>query len=177
MGGWLLGLLLLLLSGSSKPDFNITSLEQRIFERVNQERQKAKLKPLIPAPKLSEIARTHSTDMAKRHYIAHVNPEGLTPSDRARSAGFECHEMAGKYIYSGIAENIYQNNLYRRAVTTGAQIVYEWNTEDAIAASSVSGWMKSPGHRANILGTHYTRAGIGVAISSDQKVLITQDFC
>ena len=161
----------------NKPGVHIATLETRVFERVNAERVKRKLNPLKLDPKLSDIARAHSEDMAKRNYIAHVNPEGLTPSDRAHAAGYECHEVIGRYIYSGIAENIFQSNLYHRVVMTGAQIVYEWNTEDKIAMTSVNGWIESSGHRANILTVHYTRTGVGVAVSSDQKVYITQEFC
>jgi len=166
-----------LLLTAAKPDVQVSSLEKRILEQVNAERQKAGLKPLLADPKLVEIARSHSKDMANRHYMAHVNPDGLAPTDRARTAGYVCRETAGRYTYSGIAENIYQNNLYRRAITTGAQTVYEWNTENMIATTSVTGWMQSSGHRANILGSHYAKTGVGVAVSSDQKVYITQDFC
>ena len=59
----------------------------------------------------------------------------------------------------------------------GAQIVYEWNNEAKIASSTVDGWMTSPGHRANILNKIHNVTGIGIAVSSDLRVYISQEFC
>jgi uncharacterized protein YkwD len=55
--------------------------------------------------------------------------------------------------------------------------VYDWNSLEQIARSTVSGWMKSPGHRKNILQPFWKTEGIGIAVSPDDKVLITQNFC
>lgn len=54
---------------------------------------------------------------------------------------------------------------------------YYWNSSDKIAGKALEGWMKSPGHRKNILTPHWKREGIGVEISADDKVYITQNFC
>jgi uncharacterized protein YkwD len=54
---------------------------------------------------------------------------------------------------------------------------YDWNTIKQIAESTVKGWMHSPGHRKNILAPHWRSEGIGVALSPDDKVYITQNFC
>jgi len=37
--------------------------------------------------------------------------------------------------------------------------------------------MNIPGHRKNILTSTYDKEGMGIAIGSDGKVLITQNFC
>jgi uncharacterized protein YkwD len=37
--------------------------------------------------------------------------------------------------------------------------------------------MLSPEHRKNILNGNYDREGIGVAVSPNEEVYITQDFC
>ncbi len=37
--------------------------------------------------------------------------------------------------------------------------------------------MNSPGHRENILTEIYDREGIGVEITDDHKVYVTQNFC
>ena len=80
-------------------------------------------------------------------------------------------------LYGGIGENILQNNLYNSYQTlNGIPVHYDWQDMDKIASSTVNGWMNSPGHRSNILG-YYHSQGIGVAISSDDKVYITEDFC
>jgi len=41
----------------------------------------------------------------------------------------------------------------------------------------VRGWMDSPGHRKNILTPHWRNEGVGVFLSPDEKVFITQNFC
>src|SRR5262245_58028049 len=113
----------------SQPDVVIEKLERRIFDRVNDERVRQKLPPLKLDRRLSGIASAHSQDMAAKSYIGHVNKEGLDPTDRGNAAGFKCSKVIGRIIYSGIAENIYQNNLYGRKTIRGVQIVYEWNNE------------------------------------------------
>jgi uncharacterized protein YkwD len=76
-----------------------------------------------------------------------------------------------------VGENIYQNNLYSRAITEKKRTTYDWNSIEEIAASTVRGWMGSTGHRQVILEKDYTRTGVGVAIAADDKVYITQVFC
>ena len=78
---------------------------------------------------------------------------------------------------SGVAENIFQNNLYDSVTIIGIVPIYDWNSQDQLAQSTVDGQMDSAGHRQNILSNIYNVEGIGVAIASDNKVYITQDFC
>ena len=77
---------------------------------------------------------------------------------------------------NGIAENIFKNNLYSSVTTYDFIPVYDWNSQDKIAQSTVQGWVNSPGHRQNILTSTYDREGIGIVISKDDGVYITQDF-
>ena len=101
------------------------------------------------------------------------------PEDSADDwRGYKCEKRIGNLIYQGIAENIFQNNLYDTVwYSGGIPTLYEWNTLDDIAKSTVDGWMNSPGHRQNILTTTYDAEGIGIEISDDDKVYITQNFC
>jgi len=70
---------------------------------------------------LRAAARSHSADMRARGYLAHQAPDGGTPSDRMRTAGYSWPA----------AENI----------ACGQQRPHE----------VMHAWMNSPGHRANIL--------------------------
>jgi uncharacterized protein YkwD len=81
---------------------------------------------------LVEAAGQHASDMVRRHYFDHTDPEGRTPTDRMRDAGFRG---------SATAENI----------ATGYDS----------AQRAFAGWMQSDGHRANILDCDYNRVGIG----------------
>ena len=138
-----------------------SDIERRVFELVNAERTHAKLSELKPDDKLSAIARAHSSDMARRHFFDHVNPNGEDPTARGRRAGYECRKIFGNRIRVGLAENLYEA---------------EGTAREDIEHTSVKGWMGSPGHRANILEKNYSRSGVGVAIAGD-AIYITQLFC
>ncbi|PKL57999.1 MAG: CAP domain-containing protein, partial [Methanomicrobiales archaeon HGW-Methanomicrobiales-5] len=163
--------------GNSAPVIDISTLESRIHEGINQQRKNNGLSSLSYDSSLASIAREHSADMARNNYFAHVNLQGLDPSGRGNQAGYSCYKNYGSYYTTGIAENIMQNNLYDSITTYNGIPRYAWNSQEEIAQSTVSGWMNSPGHRKNILTSTYDREGIGVAIAADDKVYITQDFC
>lgn len=81
-------------------------------------------------------------------------------------------------LIEGLAENLFQNNLYSRYwITNGVITSYDWDSPEEIAKSTVEGWMNSKGHRSNILYPYFESEGIGVVVSSDHKVYITQNFC
>ena len=80
-------------------------------------------------------------------------------------------------IFLGFPENIEQNNLYDSVEYIDGIPIYHWLSEDQLSSSIVDVWMNSPGHRENILTPAYYSQGIGIAISSDDKVFITEDFC
>ena len=162
---------------TGKPEIQIPALERRIHELINNERRSQKLSPLQFDTKLSNVARAHSADMARRNFFNHVNPDGRNPTERGERAGYTCRKDFGSYFAEGLAENLYQGNLYSSIRTRGNQKTYAWNTLEDIAKQGVSGWMKSTGHRKNILERNYDRTGIGVAVSRDDKVYVTQVFC
>lgn len=126
------------------------SLEQEIEHAVNQYRAGKGLRSLIPTERLAQIARAHSEDMAQRGYMAHESPGGRGPADRVRAAGLQ---------YRRMAENV--------AMARGM--------EDPVA-TVVEGWIRSPGHRDNILEAHYTQTGVGIALASDGALYVTQLF-
>lgn len=166
------------LSPLKKPEINTTSLENKIHSLINEKRINNGLQPLKTDTKISIIAKTHSEDMATHNYFSHNNLQGENPSDRGNKAGCYCRKDYGTYYTFGLAENIFQNNLYDSYSTINGVITsYDWNSEEEIAKSTVDGWMNSPGHRQNILTSSYDETGIGVAISNDDKVYITQNFC
>jgi len=170
-------------SGSSdlsiipKPQINIPQLEAEIHDLINSQRQQNGVPPLNYDIALSAIARSHSQDMVNRGYFDHVNPEGDGPTQRALKAGYPVHkELGGGWYSDGIAENIFQNNLWDTVTYYNGIPFYDWKSQSEIASSTVYGWMNSPGHRQNILDSSYNNEGLGVSISSDDKVYITEDF-
>ena len=154
------------------------NLEERVHELINQQRTARGLASLRVDPALAAIARTHSEDMAIQQYFAHVNREGQNPTARGTAAGYSCRKTHGSYYTYGIAENLFLNNLYSSATFySNRETVYDWNSPEEIAQTTVTGWMNSSGHLENILTPTFDREGIGVAIGLDDKVYITEDFC
>ncbi|HEV3077919.1 MAG TPA: CAP domain-containing protein [Thermoanaerobaculia bacterium] len=111
-----------------------------LVTRVDEERRRAGRQPLGVDSRLEAAAERHADDMLARSYFAHRDPDGKTIRERAREAGFD---------WSAIGENIAE----------GQQSVKE----------VVESWMRSAGHRENILDRRYTRTGIGLALGRDPK--------
>lgn len=160
----------------SKPD--IPTLEKNIHDRINTERQKSGMKPLVWDDKLANIARKHSQDMAQNNFFDHTNLVGEGPTERGNNAGYNCHKDYRAYYTYGIAENILQGWTYGTIYyTNGIETGRDWYYPETIAENTVNGWLSSEGHKKNILTETYDKEGIGIAIALDGKVLVTEDFC
>ena len=81
----------------------------------------------------NQISQAHSQDMVDRNYFSHYTPEGKSPSDRAKDAGF--------------------------TASVGENIAYGQPN----AASAFQAWVNSPGHCEIMMSPIYTKIGIGVA--------------
>lgn len=128
-------------------------VEARMFVLANRARGRHGLGDLELRGDLIDIARRHALDMAERSYFSHYTPEGVGPGDRARAGGVR---------YGAFAENL-------------ARIRHAMEP----AGLAVDAWLKSPGHRRNLLdegriGYRYT--GVGVAVAPDGTVLLSQVF-
>lgn len=133
-------------TGSQTSTNGTSSEKQQAFALLNQDRAANGLPALTLNSKLTSLADAYAADMIKRGYFSHYNPEGQSPFDRMNNAGIS---------YKTAGENL--------AINT--------NVSAAEAA-----FMKSSGHRANILNSSYTDVGIGVVHSSDGSVYVVQEF-
>lgn len=138
-------------------DERVTAHEQAIHEQVNETRQDHDRERLAYNDDIAAVARGHSADMAEREYFAHESPEGEGPHDRM--ADF----FPGRCRMVG--ENIAKVGLRPD------------DDPAAVGERVVSGWMRSPGHRENLLRETFHEEGIGVTITDDDRVLATQKFC
>jgi hypothetical protein len=68
---------------------------------VNRERADRGLPRLVVQPELQRAAQRQSEDMGARRFFAHVNPDGLTPTDRIRAAGYPARSWTGENLYAG----------------------------------------------------------------------------
>ena len=90
-------------SGSGVRSVNVARLEQRIVDRINDEREKHQWSRLKLETRLAGIARAHSRNMADHGFMSHVSPDGKGPSQRASAAGYSSRKQAGIQTYTGIA--------------------------------------------------------------------------
>ncbi len=114
-----------------------SSSSARVIELTNAKRRAImgqRCPALVNNPALAAAAQAHAGDMAARNYFSHTSPGGATAWQRVKAAGYSPRR---------IAENI-----------AGGQ---------PSAEAVVAGWMRSRGHRANILDCRLREIGVGVA--------------
>lgn len=104
---------------------------------------------------LRTIARAHCDDMLRRKFFSHVNPDGLSPKDRVIPS-------FPRPIYR-LGENIWKS--FNQPLTD----------PELLARLIVDTWMKSPGHRDNILRPDFTHLNVGVAVRN-REIFATQLF-
>ena len=153
-------------------------LAVRVHGLINEQRVAYGLSPLVLDSKLSLVAENHSKDMASKNYFSHVNQGGEGPTARAEKAGYYCRtDFGGGYYSVGVAENILQTWVFGKPIVVNGIATYDRVEMEHLAKSVVDGWMNSPGHKHNILTKEYSKEGVGVGISSQGKLYVTEDLC
>ena len=124
-------------------------VQARVLALVNEARAKprrcgnesfAAARPVRLDATLQSIALAHASDMARHNYFSHTGRDGSHVAVRASRAG---------YPWRSIGENIAAGQL---------------NAEVA-----VQGWLKSPGHCANLMAPVYTDMGAAFAVNDQSK--------
>lgn len=162
---------------ASGPSLDRADLEKLIHDLINAERKRAGLSLLSRNDQLVAIARAHSTDMAARDYFDHADPDGREFPERYRSRGFDCRISCGEATICLGAENIAMEYLLHARRLVNGRTIAERKSSAEIARSVVRLWMRSSGHRENILTPSYRTHGIGVAIDRNGRIFVTQNFC
>ena len=160
----------------------LDGLDRLVHAETNAARQRSGLRALRWSGRLARVARSHSEDMARRGFFAHLSPEGTTPGDRAEAGGVRCLRAVGVgEVRPGVLENLYQTTRYThvtvRAFGNARTREAEWYTADLVADAAVQGWLGSPAHRVNLLDRFVAAEGVGVAVSRDSLVIVTQVLC
>lgn len=125
---------------------SITAQEENAFILLNQDRNANGLSALTLDPVLCEIARAKSRDMNNKNYFSHTSPTYGSPSEMLKHFG---------YSFTSVGENIAHHATVERAQAA---------------------FMSSSGHRRNILGSQWSKVGIGVWTDSQGFVYVTQLF-
>ncbi|MCI5847747.1 MAG: CAP domain-containing protein [Clostridiales bacterium] len=125
---------------------SITAQEENAFLLLNQDRISNGRSALTLDPALCEIARKKSQDMYANHYFAHNSPTYGSAAQMLKTFG---------YSFTSVGENI---------------------AHHANVAKAQAAFMSSAGHRQSILGSQWTKVGIGVCYDSQGYVYVTQLF-
>ena len=133
-------------TGNDYTTGSITAQEENAFLLLNQDRAANGRSALTLDPSLCALARLKSQDMNANHYFAHTSPTLGSAAEMLRNHG---------YAFTSVGENI---------------------AHHATVAKAQAAFMSSTGHRTNILGSQWTKVGIGVCSDSQGYVYVTQLF-
>lgn len=111
-----------------------------LLQDTNVQRSSDHEQALVLNKQLSAAAQAKANDMAAKDYWSHNAPDGRTPWSFINAAGYH-YQMAGE------------------------NLAYGFTT----ASDTITGWMNSPTHRANILNANYKDVGFGVAQSANYQ--------
>lgn len=113
---------------------------ETVLSAVNAARAKAGCSPLRLNGKLVAAAKSHARAMADENFFGHAGKDGSRFSSRIKREG---------YRYRTAAENIAAGQ------TSAGQVV--------------KSWLKSAGHRRNILNCRMTETGIALVYQADDR--------
>jgi uncharacterized protein YkwD len=150
---------------------NYPLLHAAVFYETNRQRALNKLPVFEHSPALETSAKGQSDDMAKRKFFSHDSPVkgketlarrlalvGISNCDSGENIAdtFGIEYTADKGVYAPDQNGGYFSYEYK-----GEPI--KNHTYLGLARSVVSQWMKSPGHKRNILSARYHYLGAGAA--------------
>jgi len=122
---------------------NLAAVRAAVLCLHNRERSARGLPALKEHAKLRKAAEGHSANMVEAGYFSHDAPGGEDMVDRILGAGYA--REAGWSLGENIA----------------------WGTGGLATAAEIHGaWMRSPGHKANILRRQFRDVGIGIALGA-----------
>lgn len=124
-----------------------TNLEMMMFSLVNEDRARYGKSALTLDPELSEIARIKAQDMLENGYFAHTSPTYGNIRQMLNTFGVS---------YRSASENIARS----RSI---------YHAEAAFLSSST-------GHRQTLLSSAWTKVGIGIAVTPQGFVYVSQVF-
>lgn len=137
--------LFVLLTDHSRRQHGVLSYSTEIgssslLNATNQQRKNNNQAELVLSSKLSSAAQAKADDMAKRNYWAHNTPDGKEPWIFIQKAGYSYQKAGENLAYGFVTSN-----------------------------DTITGWMNSPGHRANLLDKSYKEVGFGFANVADYQ--------
>lgn len=119
-------------------------LEQNVIARINAVRRSHGLRPVRVVPRLADAADRHASSMGRASYFRH---DLFTP---ARPNDWTPFGTWIRWFWPGPGYGSW---------SAGENLA--WGAPGITATQTVSRWMRSPGHRANILNPSWRNVGLG----------------
>jgi uncharacterized protein YkwD len=150
-----------------------------VFGRINVQRKRHRLSTLTYNKTLERAAQAHAEWMARNQKMEHLQSPPASfddhrtcnhhPINRAINAGYVGWDEVFRVERSPTGAVIHAKAGADDHV--GEIIAVGWGAGHPAShtAQIVSGWMKSSGHRKEILTDHYREMGIGVACTPDSR--------
>lgn len=131
------------------PAPSLGGIASAIVDLTNAERRNGGLADVRANARLMEAAQLQADQVASLRRLEHVLSDAPypAPADRLAAAG---------YAWRAYGENL----------ASGQRS----------ASEAVTGWMNSPGHRANIMNSTFTEIGVGYATDSTGRPYYVQVF-
>lgn len=117
---------------------NLAEIRANLIAGINGERAARGLPALAPSAQLGEAAQQHACDNAIHNHMSHTGSDGSQFGTRISRTGYG----------------------FRKA---NENVGYGYRSAPAM----LDGWMRSDGHRRNILARGTADIGVGVALGSD----------
>lgn len=125
-----------------------TKYRTQVLKYTNTARAKAHCGKLKYSKALTKAAHVHTKKMVAKKSLSHRLKGEYTLGTRITKAG------------------------YKKWNRVGENVAFGYQSPKAV----VNAWMKSPGHRANILNCKYKHLGVGVVRAKNKQLWWTQDF-
>jgi uncharacterized protein YkwD len=150
-----------LASGSPRSIHSVSGLEANLLGELNAVRADHGLRPLRLEAGLTTAAAHHSVEMVESGYFGHESPDGSEFWKRI------------KRFYPRVPNCSWE---------VGENLM--WKAPAVSAKGAVRAWLRSPGHRENLLDRGYRDVGIAAIHAVDapgvyglrQVVVLTVDF-
>lgn len=140
------------------------SLESQIESEINDARQAEGLPPLAASDRLGQQARSYSKEQARNGFIGHDSPVS--------------GPMSTRLACSPAGENINTAYYVQEFVSDGKERYL--SNESQVADYIVESWLRSEGHRSNIMNRRFSQQGIGINVTErddETFVIVTQQLC
>jgi uncharacterized protein YkwD len=137
----------------------VVPYELAIHEETNRVRRQKGVKEVEYNAHISYISRIYCQNMAKMNKFGHgVGGETLT--ERLQQYSLSCVDAA-----ENLAKRVFNKGYISRL------------SEQELADTAVTGWLDSDeGHRENLLNPEWNYEGVGVYVTAENEVYVTQTF-